>query len=73
MQVLDCSGGGSIEQVVSGIEWATRDAALHPNKGAIITMSLNLFRAPPPQSLTVAVQRAYDNNVRTCDPDRAFA
>ena len=63
VQVLDCSGSGSTAQVVRGIEWAARDAAAHPDERAVITMSLNMFRAPPPQSMVDAVRLAYDNDV----------
>jgi len=60
VQVLSCSGSGSTAGVIEGIEWAVADAASHPDKRAIISMSLGGGRS---SAMNLAVKAAHDANV----------
>ena len=40
VQVLDCSGSGTFEGVIAGIEWARDDSLKYPHERSIISMSL---------------------------------
>jgi len=40
VQVLDCSGSGTFEGVLAGVEWARDDSLKYPNERSIISMSL---------------------------------
>ena len=48
VQVLDCRGSGTIEQIVQGIAWATNNSLAHPDKRAVLSMSLRAVVSPPP-------------------------
>ncbi|WP_217146368.1 S8 family peptidase, partial [Streptomyces sp. AC627_RSS907] len=56
VRVLDCSGNGSTEQVVGGLEWVTKNAA----KPAVANMSLG---GPSDQALDDATQGTIDAGV----------
>jgi len=47
VQVLDCTGSGAIDGVLSGIEWAVRDIGNYPDKKGVISMSLGISGTIP--------------------------
>jgi hypothetical protein len=40
VRVMDCNGGGAVANIIDGMFWAIADAAEHPTKRSIISMSL---------------------------------